>query len=457
LTPYALQIIPGNYDIVYAVVDDGHNWPSNTSKLLMTSVPLVDGGMMTVDVPVATATAAVTLDGKELSSVNCGDYDEGMLVLVDPMTGERSELGGVWDDNADMLLTPYDLRVVPGTYDIYYAVVDDGPHWPSNTNRLLLAGVSVQDSVMLTVDVPVANLSIGVTLGGEPLSSANCGDYDEGMLVLVDPVTGERSELGGVWDDNADAVVTPYDLQILPGTYDIYYAVVDNGSHWPSNTNRLLQSSVSFSEGADLSVDVPLANLPVDVTLGGEPLSSANCGDYDEGMLVLVDPQTGERSELGGVWDDNDNTLVTPYDVQIVPGIYDIYYAVVDDGPSWPSNTNVLLQSGVSFQEGSGFTVDVPVASVSIDVTLGEEPLSAANCGDYDEGMLVLMDPLTGERSELGGVWDDNADTLMTPYDVQIVPGTYDIYYSVVDDGPSWPNNTNILLSCFTILTRSSH
>jgi hypothetical protein len=214
----------------------------------------------------------------------------------------------------------------------------------------------------------------------------------------------------------------------------------------------LLQAGVPFQDGAGFAVDVPVAFLSLGVTLGGEPLSAENCGDYDEGMLVLVDPQTGERSELGGVWDDNADTLRTPYDLQIVPGTYDIYYAVADDGPSWPSNTNVLLQAGVSFQDGAGFTVDVPVVFLSLGVTLGGEPLSAENCGDYDEGMLVLIDPQTGERSELGGVWDDNANTLLTPYDVQVVPGTYDIYYAVVDDGPAWPSNTNVLLSCVTVL-----
>lgn len=448
LTPYNLHIVPGSYDIYYGVIDDGPHWPSNTNALLLSNVSMSSSGSLAVNVSTVNISLDVTLNGMGITAANTGDDDEGQLILQNTATLERSELEGVWHDTQDQPLTPYDLQIIPDTYDIYYGVVDDGPNWPSNTNVLLRSAVALTSSGVLTVDIPSVHVSLDVTLNQAAITSANSGDNDEGQLVLVDPTTGERSELGGVWDDNSDQPLTPYDLRIVPGTYDIYYAVVDDGPHWPSNTNAKVRSAVSLQASGSLSVDIPTASITLDVTLDGATISAANSGDDNEGQLVLVDPTSGERSELGGVWDDNNNLPLTPYDLKIVPGSYDIYYAVVDDGPDWPANTNALLRQGVGLTTSGALTVDVPVATLALDVTLDGAQLSSNNCGDQNEGQLVLVDPNSGERSELGGVWDDNSDSVLTPYQLSIIPGRYDIYYAIVDEGPDWPANTNARLGC---------
>ena len=90
---------------------------------------------------------------------------------------------------------------------------------------------------VITVDIPVVNVMIGVTLDGQPLSAANSGDLDEGVLSLRNTETGEIINLGDTWNDTTDMPTYPKSLQLVLGTYDVMYAVQDDGPNWPSNTN----------------------------------------------------------------------------------------------------------------------------------------------------------------------------------------------------------------------------
>ena len=54
---------------------------------------------------------------------------------------------------------------------------------------------------------------------------------------------------------------------------------------------------------------------------------------------------------------------------------------------------------------------------------------------------------------ELGvnGAWNDTAEVPNTPWDAVLVPGTYAVRYSVLDDGASWPGNTRAPVGCLDL------
>ena len=99
---------------------------------------------------------------------------------------------------------------------------------------------------MVTVDIPVVNVMVNLTLDGQPLSAANSGDLDEGFISLRNTDTGETFGLGDTWNDTTDMPTYPKTLQVVSGTYDVMYAVQDDGPNWPSNTNARI-----------LCIDVP--------------------------------------------------------------------------------------------------------------------------------------------------------------------------------------------------------
>jgi len=345
LTPYSFQIVSGEYAVWYDVIDNGPVWPDNETAVLDPAFDFTGDGSFTIDVPSVDVVLDVTLNGAPVSSANSGDFDEGSLELVDPDTGNVvADLSGVWDDGPDTPLTPYSLQLVGGDYDIYYEVIDDGPNWPSNQNALLEPGYDLSASGTYVIDVPVADVSLDVTLNGAPVSSANSGDLDEGSIELREVGTSSVAyDSIGVWDDGPDTPTTPFTFQVIAGDYDVWYQVVDDGPNWPNNTNTQLLSAMTFTTGAN-TVDVGSTDVTIDVTLNGAAVSSANTGDFDEGAIQLRDPDTNTVVvDFPGVWDDGPDQPLTPFTAQLLNVEYDIYYDVVDDGPNWPDNENALL------------------------------------------------------------------------------------------------------------------
>lgn len=100
---------------------------------------------------------------------------------------------------------------------------------------------------------------------------------------------------------------------------------------------------MTFTSGTT-TVDVGSTDLTIDVTLNGAAISAANTGDLDEGSIELRDPATGAVIvDFPGVWDDSPDQPLTPFTAQLLDGVYDVYYDVVDDGPNWPDNENAYL------------------------------------------------------------------------------------------------------------------
>jgi hypothetical protein len=126
-------------------------------------------------------------------------------------------------------------------------------------------------------------------------------------------------------------------------------------------------------------------------------------------------------------------------------------YAVQDDGPNWPSNTNALIQAGLALLNDGNATVNIPVSNIQFGLTLDGQPLSAANSGDLDEGTVSLRSTTTGETFNLGDTWNDTTDMPTYPKMLQVVSGSYDVMYAVQDDGPNWPSNTNARIVCIDV------
>jgi hypothetical protein len=404
-----------------------------------------------VDIPVVNLSVGVTLDGAPLSAANTGDFDEGVIKVRDTTTGEVVNFGDIWNDGTDMVLAPYSVQLVVGDYDFLYSVVDDGPNWPRNADAVLEAAVPLLTDGAITLDIPVVNLSVGVTLDGAPLSAANTGDFDEGVIKVRDTTTGEVVNFGDIWNDGTDMVLAPYSVQLVAGDYDFLYSVVDDGPNWPRNANAVLDASVLLVSDGAVVVNIPVVNLSVGVTLDGAPLSAANTGDFDEGVIKVRDTTTSEVVNFGDIWNDGTDMVLAPYSVQLVAGDYDFLYSVVDDGPNWPRNSNAVLVSAVQLMSDGAVTVDIPVVNLSVDVTLDGAPLSASNTGDFDEGVIKVRDLLTDEIVNFGDIWNDGTDMVLAPYSVQLVAGSYEFRYGVVDDGASWPRNADAPLQCVVL------
>lgn len=453
----SLRMTPGRYAVYYAAGASGAGsaWPPNPDVLLVSTVEVTDGSSLTVDVPVVKVAFTSTLNGQSVSSNNTSAGDEGELRLRSAGSSNSFALYSFWDDAGLVPRGAATMALIPGTYDILYSVVDDGPFWPANVEAVLKIGQVLTADQGLGVNVSTVNVTGTVTLNGQTVSANNTDADDEGSLLLED-ASGNRFEVMTTYDDSAGQATGSRTFQVIPGVYSVLYSVQDGGSHWPYNEEVLLKSGVSMTGQTSFSVDVPTITLQVTPTLGGQTLSASNGSALDEGELSLEDTSTGKRFKLFSTWrDGSDQPIQVPVAVPLIPGTFDMLYGVQDDGPFWPANTRRLLKAGLTLSSSQALSVDIPVVTATVTLTLDGQTSSSANTSIEDEGLIELEEVSSGDRFKLFTSWNDTTDQSAVPFSGRILPGTYHVYYSVSDDGPHWPSNTSVLLQSAVDFTLS--
>src|SRR5262249_15020333 len=120
----------------------------------------------------------------------------------------------------------YFASVIPGTYDLYYALESSGSAVPMNSSAKLQSGIVVGSSPMtLNSDVPTATLSGTFTMNG--------------MTVPVPTSTGVGGTFWLATTGGDAAYLTmrtgPFTALVVPGTYDLYYGYSERSLPLPTN------------------------------------------------------------------------------------------------------------------------------------------------------------------------------------------------------------------------------
>ncbi len=439
--PATRRLLPGTYDIYYANGGTLTNWPINDNHVLIEGANLGSSQTYAINVQTVDLTFDVTLNGQPVTSANTNDSDEGVFILADPTTGERIQLPDT--ANGTTMGYPTTRRILPANYDIYYANGGTVTNWPINNNHLLSKNVPMVTTRTHVINVPSTDITFEATLNGQPVTSANTNDSDEGVFILQDKTTGERIQLPDT--ANGSTMGYPATRRLIPAIYDIYYSNGGTISNWPINNNHVLYEDASLISVSTFVINTPTIDATFDVTLAGQPVTSANTNDSDEGILILQDPTTGERIQLPDT--ANGNTMGYPATRRLIPSVYDVYYANGGTLTNWPINNNHVLQSNTSFMSSQTYVIDVPVVDLTFDVLLNGQAVTSANTNDSDEGILILQDPMTGERIQLPDT--ANGTTMGYPVTLRIIGSDYDIYYANGGTVTNWPINNNKKLGCF--------
>jgi hypothetical protein len=249
---------------------------------------------------------------------------------------------------------------------------------------------------------------------------------------------------------------------MIPGVYDLVYA-----RDWDPTTNqvgetdaaepnphgmRVLQSGVTLAPGPNtLTVDIPVAAVSGNITLGGQPLPANDPYTYQT-QIFLKSRDTGAR-HLYSYFDYTgiNSALYGPVSTtKLIPGAYDVVY-----DRDWDPTTNQVgetdaadpnphgmrvLQSNVTLAPGANtLDVDIPVAAVATTITLGGQPLPPNDVYTYQTQLFL--------RAVDTGAWHLLAyfdytginNALYGPVaTTKVVPGVYDVLYA-----RDWDPTTN--------------
>jgi hypothetical protein len=397
---YTARLVPGTYDVYYLSDAPSSTLPLNYLARIRTGVVIPTGtSSLDIDIPVATITGSITVDGVALPSSS----DFARIYLRDA-SGIALILGHVGQGT-------YTARLVPGTYDVEYSLEASSSTLPLNLRTRIRTGVVIPSGTSsLNIDVPVATVTGSLTVGGVAVSATS-----NALISVRNATAGGVADLGYIRQGT-------YTARLVPGTYYVHYLGETGSSGVPINEHARIRTVVIPSGSSSLDIDVPIATVTGSFTVDGAAVPSAS----QYGFISLRNLATDDVALIG-------NTGQSTYTTRLVPGTYDVFYGLVTASSTLPVNYG-RIRTGVVIPTGtSSLNIDVPVATVTGSFTVnGVANPSMSNDGRI--GVRNLTDDRINAFTHLGY-------TGQTTYTARLTPGTYDVYYDLPTTGSILPIN----------------
>jgi hypothetical protein len=408
---YTVAAFPGVYDVHYRVEDAGDMVPANADAKVTTATVSLENEVLVANVELTTTQLSgdILVNGVAPPAVQ---YDDGNVYLR-TSSGDEIHLGSTRDGS-------YSVVALVGDYEFEYELEDGGQDVPANI-RARVSSMQVTETTTQTfhADVPRVEYSGSFTLNG---AAAPSSQYDDGTIRLRNQEGGGEVYLGNTHDGS-------FSVGVIPGQYDVVYAVDSAGGQMPMNLDSTL-STVSISADASTVVDVQAVTLSGGFTVDGAlPPES----EYEDGRLYLRSSVGNDAVLLGYTHDGSYATVVTP-------GDYEVFFTHEFGSGVVPDNSNGMLMP-LSVQAPLSFDVDVPVVALAGSFELDGEVTPNVYS---DAGQLFLRRRSDGDSISLGS-------TQAGSYQVAVTPGTYEVFYARSENVAMMPRNENARVSCFVV------
>ena len=270
------------------------------------------------------------------------------------------------------------------------------------------------------IEIPRALVNFEIRVNGQV---APDDEYENGRLLLRDPLSGDTIVVGETREQFFTAIVAP-------GSYELHYQRILGGGIVPRNVSARLDS-LEISGDVDVLVDIPVVTLEGQLLVDGE---LAQTDEYESGELWLVEPGTGDEVRLGTTYDGS-------YSVRVTPGAYEVHYRRTLGGDLVPRNGDAIVGAITLDPETADTSLvidhDVPVIEIAGAITLAG---AAPPDSEYETALLAFRDPATGDEFPIGETRDG-------AYSARVVPGLYDVVYDRVLGGQAVPANDRAFLS----------
>ena len=152
-------------------------------------------------------------------------------------------------------------------------------------------------------------------------------------------------------------------------------------------------------------INIPIAELDLNVTYDGGKVPSASSGD--DVLVLFTETTTGDTQTYS--FDGGEDSVQVPY------GTYDIALQLGASDPR--PNSLTTVRRGVSVSGDAGLNIDMPVGELKLQVTYDGGNVPSASSGD--DVLVLFTETTTGETQSYS--FDGGQDTVAVPF------GTYDI------------------------------
>lgn len=405
-------VLPGYYDVYFTHVEGSTIVPQNADTKVASDIYISGQSDLRVDIdiPVTRVSGSLTLAGR---SPPQSTYEVGRVFLAQG-SSEPVEIGST--DAPD-----FDVRLIPGTYNIVYQYESGVTHVPRN-QQANIGTLDVVDeaSMNATIDIPVVNIT-GEFRTGDALTPND--PSDDGILRLIND-SGDEVILGNTHGQYYQALV-------IPGTYNIMYSQETSSTRLPANTFARLGTVDIANTGS--TVDIDISAVRVEGTITQNDAEPSHSG-YDDARLYLRNRTTGDSVLLA-------NTTQGQFSRMVIPGEYDIVYSVETAGATAAVNQDRILRTVTI--ESSDSVVDLPVDIPTITAT-GSITVDATSPPPSGQASISLVDIQTEDEISLGQASNG-------AFQRQLLSGTYLVRYGLNEENPEWPQNTHAALQCVVL------
>jgi hypothetical protein len=313
---YEARVVPGSYDLYFTGTEDAYS-VANQNVRLQTGIVVAATGVtaLEVAVPAGTVTGTIRLDGEPTFIT-----DKVHLALRNA-AGDYAEIP--WTGDGD-----YVVKVVPGSYDLYYSKDNTVPATtPANQLAKLRTGIVVAGGGTTLADVDIASSVVmgTVKINGVPASAGNAG------ILTLRAADGDKALI-------ANTANPTFFARVVPGQYDLYYTRTATPANTttpaPHNHAAKLRAGLVLAAGDTtvLDIDIPSTTVTGMVTINGKPAAAG-----DHGTLMVQNA----AGDFGPFASTNGGT----YTGRLVPGMYDLYYSHAGKiGDTTPMNTLIKLR-----------------------------------------------------------------------------------------------------------------
>ena len=406
---YSVLAVPGTYDVEYEVISGGSSAPANPHGYVKT-LEVIDSELPThIDIPTVLISGTFNFD-----SVPAPDsgLDNGRMTL---RSGDDVVLMG------DTRFGSYEVRVLPGSYDVVFESLSSANVAPANQRATIRTINAVGGGAVVEhIDILTTPLAGALTFNGiQPPADPT----DDGFIVLRHP-SGDEVLLGLTSYGS-------YARRVVAGAYEVFYLQDTSRQDAPRNTNAFIRELVA-DPGTPADIDVPRVDVSGTITLAG---ATPPDSDYQNGHLFLRNMDSGDSVLLG-------TTRAGVYAAPMVPGDYEVVYVAESAGAPLPINTGAVI-GDVSILAGEPvlLALDVPTVQLAGAVTVNSQP---APMDSLDVGNIFLVDALTQDQLYLGSTYDAG-------YAQTLTPGNYLVFYRVATSSVLVPENANANLGCWHV------
>ena len=278
-------------------------------------------------------------------------------------------------------------------------------------------GVILGDCDSHDVDIPSATLAGALTINGAPAGA------DPNARLLLRNGANDLVEI--------PVAGASYSVRVAPGSYDVFFSATGPTATAPSNQLARLRTGVVIAPDrtTTLDVDVPETTVAGIITVNGAALAP------DDAVSLSLRNAAGDIVSIASASSGS-------YTARVVPGTFDLYVSsnVTGAGSATPLNQLARIASDVVITATtSSLDVDVPAVTVAGTIAIGGVPAGPTNRG------WAYLRNADGDVVRI-------AVAKNPAYAAQVVPGTYDLYFTGTQDAYS-VTNQNVLLRTGVVVT----